>query len=942
MAGTSGSEAVNPFFVAWAEFVLRFRWPLLAITIVSTIAAAWFIANNIRMDNSVEAFTASDSIDTHLLEQFRDEFGRDDLFILLIEGDVFSKSYLDRLKKLHDEVAAMDLPLKSLGKRSKRYAAWKAKVAAEEAAKGTRPAPAPPPPAPPPPASMADPPAEASAASVGDMGGDDDFAGGDDFDSGDGAAGDDDFGDFEDDTSAGGASGDSGEAATTGDGGADGSATGADDGWGDEKGGSVVDEVISLINVRRTKADGDGIEVGKWFDPMPAEAEIAALKKLVLADRTLVGQVVSDGAKHSVLLIRTQFMSEEDNALVWKTLRDMGQRHETEDFKILVAGPPALGSALNDLMLTGFQRLMSLSLVLMFVLMVLLFRHPFGVIGPMGVVVMATLGTMGAMAAMDWPLTMLSLIVPSFLVCVGIGDSVHLQVVYRQERLAGLGNHEAIVRSMGTTGIPVLFTTLTTMIGLLSFQFAATDAIREMGTSGAMGVALALLHSLVYLPIILSFNTKSLLGARRFEDKADFIERVLGWATRFSKDEGAPHGCLDRKTTPRRFRAVIVMGLITMASVAGASQLRVYHNPVSWIPEGFPTRDAFDGLDEHLAGTASVSVMFDAKKPGGIKSLELLKAMERFEEHIRRFEHPNFPPGTRFIGSTMSLLDVVKETNRALHAGDEKFYRLPDTDRGVSDLMFMFENASPDQLKRLVTNDMRKTHMTLRVRWVDATSYGPLIEHIEVGVDKYFRAAKIDADVITTGAVYSIFSVISMIVFDLLKSFGVAFVVITLLLIVMLRSLKLGLIGMVPNLLPIAAIMGVMGAMDIPIDMVNLLIASIAIGIAVDDTIHYLHHFHTHYQLNGKVQDAIQYTKMHSGRAMMSTSTILVIGFAVFLYSQMANVRRFGGLVSLTVIFALLIDIVFTPALLRVFYRDRTPADSSAGPASAQPPQEAA
>ena len=879
-------DAVNPFFVAWARAVLRFRWPLLAITVISTVAAAYFIATNIRMDNSIEAFTASDSLDTRQLEAFRDDFGRDDLFLLLVQGDVFSTEYLQRLRKLHDQVASLDIPLQSLGKRSSRAAKRSARPnnqqkSATEIGKTNS--------APPP----------------------------------NGATKDDDFGGFDGD-----GSGDTtGDSAGADQGVADGfgdfaDEAGADAGWGKEKGGSVIDEVISLITARRTQARADGIVVGKWFDPMPAAAELPALGKLVLADRTLVGQVVSEGGQHSVVVVRTQFMSEEDNALVWKELVKIGAGHEAEGFHILVAGPPALGSALNELMLTGFQRLMSISMLLMFVLMVFIFRHPLGVIGPIGVVIMAALGTMGAMAALDWPLTMLSLIVPSFLVCVGIGDSVHLQAVYRQERLAGRANEDAIIYAMGTSGTPILFTTITTMVGLLSFRFASTDAIREMGTTGAFGVSLALLHSIVFLPIVLSFNKTSLLGVRAGDSGEDLIARVLRWATDFSHDPDTTVGGLSAKRTPRRFRAIVLVHLIMLASVGGASLLRVYHNPVSWIPEGMPTRDAFDGLDEHLAGTATVSIAFDSRKPGGIKSIALLKAMQGLQEHIHTFEHPNLPPGTKFVGNTLSVLDVVKETNRALHDGKQPYYRLPDTDRGVSDLLFMFENASPDQLRRMVTNDMQKTHMTVRVRWVDATSYGPLIDHIEAGVEEHFRKAGVDADVVTTGAVYSIFSVISMIVWDLLKSFGVAFVVIALMLMVMLRSIKLGFIGMVPNLLPIAAIMGVMGVMGIPIDMVNLLIASIAIGIAVDDTIHYLHHFHVDYRLHGDVDAAIQYTVRHSGRAMISTSTVLVIGFGVFLTSQMYNVQRFGGLVSLTIVFALLIDIVFAPALLRWFYRD--------------------
>ena len=141
--------------------------------------------------------------------------------------------------------------------------------------------------------------------------------------------------------------------------------------------------------------------------------------------------------------------------------------------------------------------------------------------------------------------------------------------------------------------------------------------------------------------------------------------------------------------------------------------------------------------------------------------------------------------------------------------------------------------------------------------------------------------------------------------------------------VLMLRNLRLGMIAMVPNLMPIVAIMGLMGLIGVPIDMSNLLIASIAIGIAVDDTIHFLHHFQVYYQAEGDVEGAISHSFRHSGRAMVSTSVILAMGFCVYITAQMSNLGRFGMLVALTVVFALLCDLFFAPALLRATYRDR-------------------
>ena len=156
---------------------------------------------------------------------------------------------------------------------------------------------------------------------------------------------------------------------------------------------------------------------------------------------------------------------------------------------------------------------------------------------------------------------------------------------------------------------------------------------------------------------------------------------------------------------------------------------------------------------------------------------------------------------------------------------------------------------------------------------------------------------------------------------DLLRSFGLAFVVITLMMIALLGELKLGLIAMIPNLLPITMVVAFMAAAGIPVDLNNLLFGSIAIGIAVDDTIHFLHQFKVHHDAHGHVDDAIHHSLQHAGRAMVSTSVILVGGFMVMASSELSSSHMFAILVSMSVVYALGSDLIVTPALLRTFYK---------------------
>ena len=316
------------------------------------------------------------------------------------------------------------------------------------------------------------------------------------------------------------------------------------------------------------------------------------------------------------------------------------------------------------------------------------------------------------------PMTMITNILPAFMMAVGVGDSVHLISVYRDLLRKGVANRDAIIQAVGMTGVPIFFTTLTTVFGLLSFRLASMHVIADMGTMGAFGVTIALVLTLLLVPIMLSFNSKSLLGARG-DQQPDGLDRALRWLDSLSN-------------TVRRRNTVLVACLALLGvAVVGMGQLRVWHNPLAWVPNENETKQAFDSMDAELGGTANVALYLKANDDRGMKNLALMRGLEKLQTHIDAYMDPR--DGRPIVGSFISLLDIIKETNQALHSDNPAFYKLPDTERALADLLFMFENAGPDQLRRLATNDLSRSQMVIRLRWLDATAYEPLKRHIQAG-----------------------------------------------------------------------------------------------------------------------------------------------------------------------------------------------------------------
>ena len=868
--GRAHNPEINIYGV-FCRHVIRRRWWVIAMTLIGLSASIWAAAERLTIDTSLKTFMRSDAAAKEVLDAYRAEFGRDDVFMIVVEGDVFTPLFMKRLRALHTGIETIDFE-----------------------------------------------PEDGAAGGLPDI--------------------DTLFDDF-----------------------------GNDGGWGEEAGGSAVEAVNSLVNAKRTQRRGDGVVVDALVPLGLDGAALAVLRGAVLADGRFVDQLVSRDGGLAVLVIRTQRLSHADMHGFYGAVTDLIGAHTHRGFRPHVAGGAALNATFQSLIISDLRRMLGLCVLAMFVVLVALFRHPLGVAAPLVLVSVAGVLMMAGMAVFGMPLTLVSNILPAFLFCVGICHAVHLLTVFRDRLGAGDPTDAALVYAAATTATPIIYTSLTTIVGLLSFRFATIDAIQEMGTAGALGVFIACVLSLTLLPALLSFHRGGAMG---------HPGRRRGWIDRFLASSLA----LSRGQRGRRWTMVSLFSLVVFG-VVGIGRTTVHHNPVDWIPEDRPFMQAFRLADGPGGGTANVQLLIEAENQEGVYAPALLDGLARLEAHIAAYRDPR---EGHIVRSISSLLDLIEEAHRALRPrGDAR--RRPPSAAGVAQALLLFENAAPEVLREFVASDRTRAQATIRSRWLEATAFRPFVSHIEAGIARFIpthcpaapprarcaaacdwlawctahgarcghkethgplaEAACLDAchvdpgladapcaaaspRVRPTGAIYTLVNTVGNLISDLLRSFGAALVVITLIMVVLLRGPRLGLIAMVPNLLPIVVILGIMGFTEIPIDANNLLIASISIGLAVDDTIHYLHHFRQRWSRTGDLEGALNHAIAHTGRAIVSTTLILMLGFGAFMGAEMANIARFGFLVSATALIALLIDLVYAPALLRTFFGS-TPQEST-------------
>jgi predicted RND superfamily exporter protein len=438
----------------------------------------------------------------------------------------------------------------------------------------------------------------------------------------------------------------------------------------------------------------------------------------------------------------------------------------------------------------------------------------------------------------------------------------------------------------------VVMTSLTTAGGLASFMAAELAPVAELGATAPFGVLISLLLTLVLVPAALA-----VMPLREGRPPGSAAPLARRWLVR----------CGDFATRQARAVVLVWSGLLAVA-VLGAAQLRFSHEPLAWFPEDNSFRVSSELLNERLRGSMFLEVLVDARVENGLHEPELLRRMDAMRRTAAGFQR-----GPVYVGKSVSLVDVTKEIHQALHENRPEFYVLPEDRQLVAQELLLFENSGSDDLEDVVDSQFRLGRFTLKLPFVDAIAYPPFIDEM----DQRFRGILGDrADLEVTGLMSIMSRTFRAVMHTMARSYALAFVIITPMMVLLIGSLRLGLLSMIPNLAPILLTLGVMGWMGLPIDFFTLMIGGIAIGLAVDDTIHFMHNFRRYFSRSGDVVEAVRETLSTTGQAMLFTSLVLSTGFAGFAFANLTVLVSFGLLTGLTILVAFLADLFLAPALM--------------------------
>ncbi|MBN1833499.1 MAG: MMPL family transporter, partial [Deltaproteobacteria bacterium] len=495
--------------------------------------------------------------------------------------------------------------------------------------------------------------------------------------------------------------------------------------------------------------------------------------------------------------------------------------------------------------------------------------------------------TMGLFGLIGIKINNVTTIIPPLVMALALCDTVHIFSHVERAVLEKAGDkRKALAAVLQKVLVPSFLTTLTTGIGFLSLAVSRIPPIREFAWIASAGMAFEFLYSFFLLPpLILLFNPMKVFQA--YETRKG-MNGLLGFVANVVQSHA---------------RLIVMAGaMVVMTAFWFATQLQVETNLLEFFKKDSPLRQSITFVEKRLGGVDTLDISLRAEEEDAFKDPENLRILEKVQEFIASLEGVDY---------TVSFVDLLKDMNESFHEEDHAFYEIPESRDLVAQYLLLYDS---EDLENLVNTTFDHARIAVRTSRHSSSQQADLIEEIREFIGRMNAPPHINLRV--TGRAVQDVNTIDALVNGQVYSLALAAAVITMLMFFVMKSVKMGLLSIVPNVFPIIINFGIMGALGISLDTGTSLIAAVALGIAVDDTIHLLTEYRRSRSGSRAVSETVREVIFTKGRAIVSSSAILCIGFGVLVLSRFAPTMNFGMLSAIIMITALIGDLVVLPSVI--------------------------
>jgi len=653
-----------------------------------------------------------------------------------------------------------------------------------------------------------------------------------------------------------------------------------------------IGRVDSITNYQYVHADEeypDEIIVESFIEDLDTYSvqDLQKRKKEALKEELILGKLISKDAKTTMIVGRMTPKAGDDPEVAFSIRDDVLKilaEEEKKGYKFFLAGGPIINTSFIEVAQHDGATFTPAVLVIAMILLLLIFRKFSSMFASIIVVIFTFVIVLSIQAMLGFKLNNFTANIPIFVVAIGVADAMHLIWIYTMARKKGMLNNEAIHYSVKKNLLAIFLTSVTTSIGFASLGISAVVPIQTLGIATASAAILAFIMTILFVPAFLAILNPNIKVDKNIQEENNHPLAV--WYTHFLM---------------KNAKIILSLSILIFISLgSGIFKANVDSNTVKYFKEDFPFRVAVNEMQERLTGPMSYEIVVDSKENDGIKNPKFLKTVEKFYE-----EFYEMYPDVRHISS---LMDVVKTFNYIMNGSKS----IPDKQELVAQYLLLYSLSLPQgmEINDKMDIDERFLRISSAINLVDTSKDLEMITWAE----DWWKETPYSA--VVNGQTVMFAHMQHDVTATLIESITLAVVLISIVMLLIFKNWRMLPIFIVPNILPIALVVGVMGWVGIDIDMGVAIAGAIIIGVAVDDTIHFMVKYIEARKRGDSLEDAMKYVMSYAGSAIIFTTIVLSLAFLVFMFSNFNPNYHFGIVTASALVIAVIVDLVALPALL--------------------------
>lgn len=663
-----------------------------------------------------------------------------------------------------------------------------------------------------------------------------------------------------------------------------------------------ISNVISLASLQKIvkNQDNRSFDLEALIKENPtSQEELDELLDEALKLKFYAGQLLNpeNGATLILINMEREVLNSKGRNVLVNNIKALGEQFTAETgIDLHYSGMPFVRTVMQQKTNKELRLFIVLSLSITALILFLFFRSWTSVFVPLIVISVVVVWVLGTVGLLDYKINILTGLIPSIIVVIGIPNGVYLINKYHQEFAKHGNKTKALSRMVLKIGMVTFITNFTTAIGFLVLVTTDIKLLKEFGMVAGINILATFIVSIILIPGILSYlpsPKKKQLQHLEFKAVGKFLS------------------LLDLIVHRHRYRVFAITGVILGAAIFGLTKLHSVAYMVDDIPEKSPLKQDLYFFEEHFSGVMPLEIIIDFGKPKSTINARNLRKVDRLEKALDPLEN---------ISSPVSIVSFAKAVRQAFYNGNERFYGLPSpSDRNV--ILSYLSNRQDESnfLDSFVDSTGQVMRVSLKIADIGSRRMDSLITNVvQPEIDKVFPDEKVETAV--TGSTLLFVKGNKFLIENLRSSLLLAFAIIAVIMAILFANIRMIIISLIPNFIPLIMTAGIMGFFGIPLKPSTALIFSIAFGISVDDSIHFLAKYRQ--ELFAKkffVPIAISNSIKETGSSMLYTSIILFFGFIIFVFSDFGGTVALGLLTSLTLLFAMITNLTLLPALLMVF-----------------------